>query len=133
MEHTSKIVLNPEALAFNLAFLHREMGPDVVISAVVKGNAYGHGIEAYVPMAEKLGVRHFSVFSTGEAARVKAVTEDEKTEIMIMGDIAPGELRLVIQAGFSFLSLIWTDSGNPLNLQENYRSLPNYILSWKQG
>ena len=102
MEHTSKIVLNPEALAFNLQFLRREMGPDVAISCVVKGNAYGHGIESYVPMAEQLGVRHFSVFSTGEASRVKAVIQDEKTEVMIMGDIAPGELNWVIQSGFSF-------------------------------
>jgi len=102
MEHTSKIVFNPGALAFNLKFLRQEMGPDVTISCVVKGNAYGHGIEAYVPMAEQLGIRHFSVFSTEEASRVSKVIQDPQTEIMIMGDIAPGDLSWVIESGFSY-------------------------------
>lgn len=102
MENTSEIVLNPSALAFNLDFLRREMGPDVQISSVVKGNAYGHGIQAFVPMAERLGIRHFSVFSTGEASKVSQVIKEKDTAIMIMGDIAPGELRWVIESGFSF-------------------------------
>ncbi|UAY56667.1 alanine racemase [Arachidicoccus terrestris] len=102
MENTSEIVLNPEALAFNLDFLRQEMGPDVEISSVVKGNAYGHGIEAFVPLAEKLGIRHFSVFSTGEAARVSSVLREKTSEMMIMGDIAPGQLEWVIRSGFSF-------------------------------
>jgi len=102
MENTSEIILNPAALAYNLDFLRQEMGPEVLISSVVKGNAYGHGIEAYIPMAEKLGIRHFSVFSTGEAYRVAKATKQPETEIMIMGDIAPGELQGVIDTGFSF-------------------------------
>lgn len=102
MENTSEIVLNPEALAFNLDFLRREMGPGVEISSVVKGNAYGHGIETFVPLAEKLGIRHFSVFSTGEAARVSSVLKEKNSEMMIMGDIAPGQLEWVIRSGFSF-------------------------------
>jgi len=102
MENTSEIILNPTALQYNLEFLRKEMGPEVLISSVVKGNAYGHGIEAFVPMAEQLGIRHFSVFSTGEAYRVARVIRQPETAIMIMGDIAPGELRGVIQAGFSF-------------------------------
>lgn len=102
MENTSEIILDPNALAFNLDFLRREMGPDVQISSVVKGNAYGHGIQAFVPLAEKLGIRHFSVFSTGEAARVNEVLKDQGSEVMIMGDIAPGELNWVIKSGFSF-------------------------------
>lgn len=101
-ENASKIVLNPEALAFNLNFLRREMGPGVQISSVVKGNAYGHGIEAFVPVAEQLGIRHFSVFSSDEAARVASVCRHKDTRIMIMGDIAPGALPWVIRSGCSF-------------------------------
>ena len=102
MENTSEIILNPAALQFNLEFLQKEMGPDVLVSSVVKGNAYGHGIESFVPMAEQSGIRHFSVFSAGEAYRVAKVIRQQATEIMIMGDIAPGELQGVIEAGFSF-------------------------------
>ena len=98
-ENASKIVLNPEALAFNLNFLRREMGPGVQISSVVKGNAYGHGIEAFVPVAEQLGIRHFSVFSSDEAARVASVCRHKDTRIMIMGDNAPGDLPWVIRSG----------------------------------
>ena len=100
--HTSEIRLSKEALAYNLDFLRKEMGPGVEISSVVKGNAYGHGIETYVPMAEQLGIRHFSVFNTNEAARVSKVLTNPSSEIMIMGDAPPSTLSWIIASGFSF-------------------------------
>lgn len=60
------------------------MGSDVLISSVVKGNAYGHGIEEFIPMLCEVGVTHFSVFSAAEARRVSLVCEPDST-IMIMG------------------------------------------------
>lgn len=101
MENTSTIVLDPEALAFNIDFLKKEFGEDVLISSVVKGNAYGHGIEDFVPLAQKCGIRHFSVFNTQEAHRVKA-SLSKPLPIMIMGQIAPTQMQWVIENEFSF-------------------------------
>ena len=71
------------------------------ISSVVKANAYGHGIEVIVPLLEKEGVDHFSVFDFGEAVRVeKSLSEPQ--DIMIMGWIGNSNIKSAIQKGFEF-------------------------------
>lgn len=100
-ENTSEIVLNKEALIFNIEFLKAEMGPKVLISYVVKGNAYGHGIETYVPMAEECGVQHISVFSADEAIRVKKCLKTN-IPIMIMGYASHSQLEWAIENGIEF-------------------------------
>lgn len=98
---SSRILLDPQALKFNYDFLEDEMGKDVLISCVVKGNAYGHGIESFVPMAKACGAKHFSVFSADEARRVKN-SLNEKMPIMIMGYIEPSELEWAIKSEVEF-------------------------------
>lgn len=101
MWHTSKITLNEKALVNNLNFLRNEFGDEVVISSVVKGNAYGHGIEPFVCMLERNGVNHYSVFSTAEAYRVKkALTGDHP--IMIMGYLDQTEMEWAINTELEF-------------------------------
>lgn len=95
MEHTSRVILDPDALAFNMNFLQKEMGPKVLISSVVKGNAYGHGIETYVPIAESCGIRHFSVFNYSEACRVQR-SLSKRIPIMVMGHLPEADLEQAI-------------------------------------
>lgn len=71
------------------------------MSYVVKGNAYGHGIEEYIPIAEEAGADHFSVFSADEALRVKEVCH-KNTEVMIMGYIDNEELGWAIENNVEF-------------------------------
>ncbi len=102
IEPTSVIELSESALAGNLNFLYDLIPSDCQLSLVVKGNAYGHGISAYVPLAEKHGVGHFSVFNAHEAYAVKKVVNAD-TDIMIMGMIADGDqLEWAIEMGISF-------------------------------
>ncbi len=101
MRNTSRILLNRESLKANLSFLRRMMGQDRLISLVVKGNAYGHGIHAYVPLAESLGMHHFSVFSAWEAWQVKEAA-NQPCEIMIMGMLFPDELDWAVRHKVSF-------------------------------
>jgi alanine racemase len=68
---------------------------------VIKGNAYGHGIESFVPMAESCGVRHFSVFNAGEALRAVGASEED-SRVMIMGFIADEEVEWAVERGVSF-------------------------------
>lgn len=98
---SSRILLDTKALDFNYNFLKEEMGPEVLVSSVVKGNAYGHGIETFVPMAEACGFKHFSVFSAAEALRVKGVLK-KKLPIMIMGYIEPSELAWAVAQEIEF-------------------------------
>ncbi|HQU58667.1 MAG: alanine racemase [Phaeodactylibacter sp.] len=99
---TSYIQISRKALENNLAFLRAQMGPSVRISSVVKGNAYGHGIEPFVPLAEACGVNHFSVFEANEAYLVKQALQQPETEVMVMGMINNDELAWAIENGVSF-------------------------------
>jgi len=102
MRHTSQIILSRKALAFNIDFLEKEMGSDVLISYVVKGNAYGHGLEMYAPLAAATGrVKHFSVFSADEAKRLYNCLV-EPVPIMIMGFISHKDLAWAIEHNIEF-------------------------------
>ena len=98
MFETSFIQIEKSALKQNLGFINEWIGPDRKLSSVVKGNAYGHGIEAYIPMAEACGINHFAVYSADEAYRVMEVKAPE-TEIMIMGSVDDDALAWAIEHG----------------------------------
>lgn len=85
----------------NIDFIRSQIGHDVRISSVVKGNAYGHGISQFVPMAEKAGIDHFAVFSANEASAVKE-SADKHPEIMVMGWLDNDELEWAVKNGISF-------------------------------
>jgi len=98
----SFIELSQKALANNLDFLREKAGPGVQISSVIKGNAYGHGIRTFLPMAEACGISHFSVFSADEAERALNAKTKSDTHIMIMGMISDSGLAWAIENDISF-------------------------------
>lgn len=97
----SHIELSRSALEHNIAFLKKKAGPSVRISSVVKGNAYGHGIEEFVPLVCDAGIEHFSVFSADEAVRVKGSCKCPH-DIMIMGEVQGGALEWAVHNGIEF-------------------------------
>ena len=100
MISSSIIEISESALRNNIDFLKSTLGHTCQLSAVVKGNAYGHGISTYVPVAEKCGVGHFSVFSADEAFKAKQVLTD--SQVMIMGFIDPNDIHWAIEQNVSF-------------------------------
>ena len=98
----SFIELSKSAFKQNVEFLKDYVGQDVVFSSVIKGNAYGHGIEQFVPLAESCGIRHFSVFSSDEAKRAHDAKTENDSHIMIMGMIENSEIRWAIEQDVSF-------------------------------
>ena len=101
MRYTSRLEISAEAYRQNLQFIRSWIGPKPEISAVVKGNAYGHGISQVVSIAEQAGVQHFSTFSSDEAWQVKAASENSSI-VMIMGMLHLEELPELIEAGIEF-------------------------------
>jgi alanine racemase len=85
----------------NIRFLKELIGKGIKFSSVVKANAYGHGIEQFVLMAERAGVNHFSVFSGDEAHKV-AQSSRNNSEIMIMGWLDAEEMKWAIESGIDF-------------------------------
>ena len=102
MFDSSVIELSKSALTKNLRFLRHEIGKNVVISSVVKGNAYGHGISSFVPLAEACGIRHFTVFEADEAYQIENCRTNPDTQIMITGFIDTDGLEWAIKNEISF-------------------------------
>jgi alanine racemase len=98
---TSVIEISKSALEHNFHFIKSRLGENVQFSSVVKGNAYGHGIEVFVPLAENCGISHFSVFSADEALRVQKATLTNPT-ILIMGMLDNNQLEWAIKNGIEF-------------------------------
>ena len=101
MNSSSQITLKENAIINNIRFLKKKLGPKVKISTVVKANAYGHGIEQIVPLFEKHGIDHFSVFDYGEAVRVYDSLVSPAS-IMIMGWICDDNMEEAISKGLEF-------------------------------
>ncbi|MEZ5013427.1 MAG: alanine racemase [Chitinophagales bacterium] len=100
MESASHIELSASALENNITFIRSMLG-DTKFSAVVKGNAYGHGIATFCPMLYANGVRHYSVFSAQEAYMVIQDLPKDIT-VLIMGMIAEEQLPWAIEHDIEF-------------------------------
>ena len=98
----SYIELDRSALINNILFLRERASNGVRLSSVIKGNAYGHGISAFLPVAEEAGIDHFSVFSANEAEAAVRFKNNPDTNVMIMGMIRDEELEWAIEKGVEF-------------------------------
>lgn len=96
IKHSSRIDLSQKALQKNVNFIRKKIGPKCTYSAVIKANAYGHGIPQMVKMLEKAGVHHFSVASAYEGWQALENKAPE-SRIMIMGILYDDNLEWAIE------------------------------------
>lgn len=101
MPSTSLLEIKCKAIENNVHFIRQLIGPEVIISAVIKGNAYGHGMEVTIPALEYSGIKHFAVYSSSEAKDAYKVM-DKSSTLMIMGFIYDEDLKWVIQQEIEF-------------------------------
>jgi alanine racemase len=100
--HSSQIEISRSALENNIKFIQSLLNEGTEWMSVVKGNAYGHGIDLYVPLAESLGLRNFAVFSAEEALDVLENREHKSGRILIMGNISNEQLEWAIYNDIEF-------------------------------
>ena len=77
------------ALRHNFRVLQEHVGADVTICAVVKCNAYGHGVEECAPALEQAGAKWFGVTSTDEGVVLREA--GIKGRILVMCGLYAGE------------------------------------------
>lgn len=100
--HTNSIIeINQKSLQNNITFLKKTFGKKVILSSVVKGNAYGHGISEFSRMAFHCGINHFSVFDADEARAVRKELQ-QKVDVMIMGFLSDEDIIWAIENEVSF-------------------------------
>ncbi len=95
---SSWLEISESAYAHNLEFFRNLVGQEVELSAVVKSNAYGHGMELIAPLAARHGADSFCVHSLDEALRLRraGLTQD----VLIMGHVPLTRLDEVVAKGF---------------------------------
>ncbi len=101
MFNTSYIEISRKAYKNNIRYLKNIIGKDTIFSSVIKGNAYGHGLENVIPLAEDAGISHFSVFSAKEANDALKVMGPH-SQIMIMGVLDDAEIEWAIKNDIQF-------------------------------
>ena len=116
------------ALRHNFRVLQDHVGADVTICAVVKCNAYGHGVEDCAPALEQAGAKWFGVTSTDEGVLLREA--GIKGRILVMCGLYAGEeedalrhqltpavFRLedaqAVAKAATRLGVEWQDSGTP--------------------
>ncbi len=67
------IEVDLDAIDHNVATLRAALGSSVELIAVVKANAYGHGVEGLAPVLERAGVDRFAVVWTAEAVALRSL------------------------------------------------------------
>jgi alanine racemase len=101
MKTTSYIELSSAALKKNLNYLKKRIGKETKFVSVIKGNAYGHGIEEFLPLAEQSGIDHFAVFDAWEAETALSVKQPS-SRLFIMGMIDNDQLEWAIENDISY-------------------------------
>lgn len=101
MKYPSVIELRKSCLKQNIDYLKKRIGRSVKFVSVIKGNAYGHGIKQFLPMAEDCGVDYFAVFDSSEA-EVAFDVKKPSTKLMIMGMIADQDVKWAVKNDISF-------------------------------
>jgi len=77
------------ALRHNFRVLQAHVGAEVTICAVVKCNAYGHGVEECAPALEQAGAKWFGVTSTDEGVLLREAGITGR--VLVLCGLYPGE------------------------------------------
>jgi len=93
------IEISQEALENNYNVFRRLVGPNCFLMAVVKSNAYGHGLIDFSRIAEKLGVDWFGVDSIVEAESLRASGLEKP--ILVLGHTLPDKIKDAIKNNIS--------------------------------
>jgi len=84
------------AVSRNYDRIRHHIGPHVGVIAVVKSDAYGHGIETMAALLQKRGIQGFAVISLEEAIQIRKVS---KAPVLIMGYLTDQEIEEAIRQG----------------------------------
>jgi len=93
------IELNQERMLQNVECIQRQQ-PNLAVIPVLKGNAYGHGLEQVAEMLNATTCTHLAVDGYFEAAKIRDITTKR---ILVMGYILPDNTPLLDVKRCSFV------------------------------
>lgn len=89
------VEIRTRALEDNYRFLASVVAPHAELLAIVKADAYGHGLTHCAPAAVRAGARWLGVTSVEEGAAARALCEDPR--ILVIGGVFPGQGAEVVR------------------------------------
>ncbi|WP_114800212.1 alanine racemase [Moraxella canis] len=101
---TTSITIHPDALMHNLKVIKKKLNPNTKVLAMVKADAYGHGIDATVPAL--IHADGFGVACLSEAMAVKQVLDSrnvKKPIVLIEGAFSLDEWKVAVEHDFGCL------------------------------
>lgn len=131
MKPPSFIELNKSALKKNIKYLKKRIKSAKFVS-VIKGNAYGHGIEDYLPLAEECGVKIFAVSDSTEAFRAFNVKK-KNSRLIILNMIDNEDLSWAIENGISFFVFSFNRLENTIKIAKKLKIRAKIHLEIETG
>lgn len=95
------IELDAKALEQNVNGLRSLLGTGARFCAVVKANAYGHGLKEIVPLCVQCGVDAFAVDDVNDALWIRSVAPDAL--VLVIGYVLHERLPDAVEAGLDLL------------------------------
>lgn len=80
--------IDTDALAYNMRNIRKKAGESRRIAAVVKANAYGHGVLQILDILKENGADQFAVATLNEALELRRALPDD--DILVLGVLPPG-------------------------------------------
>jgi alanine racemase len=99
-------IVDLDAFASNIQALRAIVGPEVVLTSVVKSNAYGHGAVPLAKAAVRAGADEVAVATVDEGVQLRGAGID--SPILVMGPIGDAEVQRAVGHG---LQLVVSDAG----------------------
>jgi alanine racemase len=105
------VEVSEERLAGNLRAVREAAGAETEVLAVVKANAYGHGLERCAIGLARAGARWLGVTCVSEGARVRAALAEAGlgvagVEILVMCGFLPEDVGALVEHGLT--PVVWT-------------------------
>ena len=105
------VEVSEERLAANLHAVREAAGAETEVLAVVKANAYGHGLERYSAALARAGARWLGVTCVSEGARVRealagAGSEAASVEVLVMCGFLPEDVGALVE--HELTPVVWT-------------------------
>ena len=104
--HPTWVEIDLDALAHNFKVVKSIVGPGVMIAAVVKSNAYGHGIVEVSRKLTELGVDMLAVAFVEEGITIRQAGITE-VPILIMGGVPPVQGELLVP--YNLIPAVYAD------------------------
>lgn len=97
---SSWVEISKRSLRNNLNHFRSILRPESVLTAILKSNSYGHGLETMTRLCIEEGVSRIGVNSLEEALQVRAI--DSKIPVLIMGEIQNPERQKDVLSDSNF-------------------------------